>query len=110
METKVDEKSKRLGFSEASEELGILERLSQSVWAAISEFSRRPNFDRDTGEVELGIHDSRQDQLRGYRELAHHAYGRTVIGKRIDEVKKAKAGKEIGALISNHLLRAVQIA
>lgn len=88
MQAKGNKDSIRPGYAEASEELGILERLSQSVWAAISEFSRRPNFDRNTGEVELAIHDSRQDQLRGYRELAHHAYGRTVIGKKIDEVRK----------------------
>jgi hypothetical protein len=88
VKAKAGKDSSRPGYAEASEELGILERLAQSVWAAISEFSRRPNFDRDTGEVELAIHDSRQDQLRGYRELAHHAYGRTVMGNKIDEVRK----------------------
>ena len=86
-ERRGEDANSRPGYAEASEELGVLERLSQRVWAAISEFSKRPNFDRDTGEVELGVHDSRQSQLKGYRELAHHAYGRTVIGNKIDEVR-----------------------
>ncbi len=54
----------RPGISEAKEELEILARLAHRVSAAISEFSKRPSFDRDTGEVELGIHSSRQINLR----------------------------------------------
>src|SRR5258708_13357675 len=80
-----DNDAVRPGLSEAKEELDILERLAHRVWAAISEYSKRPSFDRDTGEVELGIHDSRQNQLKGYRELAHHVYGRTGSGDRVDE-------------------------
>jgi hypothetical protein len=80
-----DNDAARPGLSEAKEELDILERLAHHVWASISEYSKRPSFDRDTGEVELGIHDSRQNQLKGYKELAHHVYGRTVAGDRIDE-------------------------
>src|ERR1700730_7925177 len=75
----------RLGHFEAPGELDNLEILAQRVWAAISDFRKRPNFDGDTGEVELGIHDSRQELLKGYRELAHHCYGRTVIGNKVDE-------------------------
>ena len=75
----------RPGHSEAADELDTLEKLSQRVWAAISDFRKRPNFDGNTGEVELGIHDSRQELLKGYKELAHHCYGRTVIGEKIDE-------------------------
>jgi hypothetical protein len=75
----------RPGRAESREELTILERLSQRVWAAISDFGRRPDFSGETGEVELEIHDSRQKQLKGYRELAQHCYGRTVIGNKIDE-------------------------
>jgi hypothetical protein len=56
----------------AREELQILEQLAQRVWVAISDLNKRPDFDRDTGEVELAIHESRQQQLRGYKELAHH--------------------------------------
>jgi hypothetical protein len=56
----------RPGLSEAIEELGILEKLTHAVWAAISEFSKRPSFNSETGEVELGIHDSRQELLKGY--------------------------------------------
>jgi hypothetical protein len=81
-ENDVDDRPAR---KEASEELDILEKLSRGVWAAISEFSKRPNFDGETGEVELGIHESRQNQLKAYKELAHHAYGRTVTGNRVDE-------------------------
>lgn len=75
----------RPGLAEAKEEINVLETLAHRVWAAISEFSKRPSFDSDTGDVELGIHDTRQNQLKGYKELAHHVYGRTVAGNRIDE-------------------------
>jgi hypothetical protein len=47
----------RPGYTEAREELNVLERLSQRIWAAISDYGKRPKFDRHTGEVELGIHD-----------------------------------------------------
>jgi hypothetical protein len=80
-----DNDAVRPGLSEAREELDVLEKLAYRVWAAISEYSKRPSFDRDTGEVELGIHESRQYQLKGYKELAHHVYGRTVAGDSIDE-------------------------
>lgn len=79
----------RPGHIEATDELNTLEKLSQRVWAAISDFRKRPNFDGNTGEVELGIHDSRQELLKGYKELAHHCYGRTVIGDKIDEERDA---------------------
>jgi hypothetical protein len=75
------------GYLAAREELTILERLHHSVWVAISRLSKRPNFDAETGEVDLAIHDARQKELKGYKELADHCYGRTVIGTKVDEEK-----------------------
>jgi hypothetical protein len=42
--------SRRPGYVEAKEELTILERLSQGIWAAISGFGKRPNF---SGEIDF---------------------------------------------------------
>lgn len=85
VESNGNDASMRPGHAESREELTIVEKLSHQVWAAISGLSRRPNFSGETGEVELGIHDSRQQELKGYRELAQHCYGRTVIGNKVDE-------------------------
>jgi len=71
-EIKTQDTYYREAYDASREELQILEQLAQRVWAAISDLSKRPNFDRDTGEVELAIHESRQQQLRGYKEHAHH--------------------------------------
>jgi hypothetical protein len=78
----IDERS---GSSASREELSVLERLAYSVWAAISELSKRPKFDSQTNEVDLSLHDTRQSNLKAHKELADHCYGRTVIARKIND-------------------------
>jgi hypothetical protein len=70
----------------AREELSVLDRLSLKLLSKISELaSRRPSFDRRTTVADISVHESQRALLKGYEELAHHCYGRTVTGKEIDE-------------------------
>jgi transcription elongation GreA/GreB family factor len=53
--------------------------------AKISELLRKPNLSGKVNRTELAIHDTRYSQLKGYEELAHNCYGRTVTGNDLDE-------------------------
>jgi hypothetical protein len=68
----------------AREEVSTLEKLSRAVWSVMSEFSKRPNFTGKISDVDLSINEVRQSKLKGYEELAHHCYGRTITGQEID--------------------------
>src|SRR5262245_37960524 len=70
----------------AQEELSILDRLSNALSTIISDLTRhRPQFDRRNEHTEVALHERNYASLKGYQELAHHCYGRTVVGKEIDE-------------------------
>jgi hypothetical protein len=76
----------------AREELSTLDRLSQAIIAKISELLRqRPQFDRRSSAADFALHEVRYSSLKGYEELADHCYGRTVLGKEIDEDGRAKS-------------------
>jgi len=51
----------------------------------MSDFSKRPSFSGKISDVDLSINDVKQAKLKGYQELAHHCYGRTVTGEETDE-------------------------
>jgi hypothetical protein len=70
----------------AREEIAVLDALSSGLSTKISELLRqRPQFEKRESGVAYAIHESRYSSLEAYRELAQHSYGRTVVGKEIDE-------------------------
>jgi hypothetical protein len=80
------QKTETLEISAAQEELSILDKLANALSAIISDLTRqRPQFDRRNEHTEVALHERKYSSLKGYQELAHHCYGRTVIGKEVDE-------------------------
>jgi UvrD-like helicase family protein len=73
-------------LSAAQEELSILDKLADALSTIISDLTRqRPQFDRRNEHTEVALHERKYSSLKGYQELAHHSYGRTVVGREIDE-------------------------
>jgi len=73
-------------LSAAQEELSILDKLAEALTTIISSLIRqRPQFDQRNENTEVVIHELKYSSLKGYEELAHHSYGRTVIGREIDQ-------------------------
>ncbi len=70
----------------AREELTTLDKLSQALVSIISDLLRlRPQFDRKSSTADFALHEVRYSSLKGYQELADHCYGRTVLGKEVDD-------------------------
>ena len=73
-------------LSAAREELSILDKLAEALTTIISSLIRqRPHFDQRNENTEVVLHELKYSSLKGYQELAHHSYGRTVIGREIDQ-------------------------
>lgn len=85
----LEEREPRPGALAARDELNTLEKLSRVVWSVLSEFSKRRTFKGKISEVDLAINDVQQSRLKGYEELAHHCYGRTVTGSDTDDNDRA---------------------
>lgn len=67
----------------AEQELDTLQRLAAGVSTTIADLmGKRPTFDGSS--VELSLQDMRYSTLKGYQELAHRCYGKTVLGKEFD--------------------------
>ncbi len=76
----------------AREELATLDKLSQALVSIISDLLRqRPQFDRKSSTADFALHEVRYSSLKGYQELADHCYGRTVLGKEIDDDGRVKS-------------------
>jgi hypothetical protein len=69
------------------EELGVLDRLSQGLSTLISQLFRgqRRVFDRNSTNVDFSMHEKDRASLKAHEELAHHCYGKTVIGREVAE-------------------------
>jgi hypothetical protein len=78
----VSDKSKN--YAAASEELDVLERLSQGVLAQISDLTKRPQLHGNMDPTEFALLKHNYAKLKAYEELAHHCYGRTSIGTEVD--------------------------
>jgi hypothetical protein len=74
----------------ASEELNVLEKLSDGVSHQVRDFSKTRRFEGPVDNTEFALHQQRYSQLKAYEELAAACYGRTVLGREIDEKDRPK--------------------
>lgn len=74
----------------ARQELDVLNNLSPGVSAQIAELSERPQSLGQIDNTEFALLEHRYARLKAFEELAHSCYGRTVIGKELDEEDRPK--------------------
>lgn len=75
---------KRQSLEAAKQELTILEKLAAGVSKKISELRRRPVLDGTTSPIDVQLSEQRYSELKGFDELAHRCYGKTIIGTESD--------------------------
>ena len=79
-----------VGIAAAREEIASLDKLAQGVAAKIKEYASHNSLGAAGSPSDLEVGEVRHNLRKSYEELAHHVYGRTVMGSDIDEDGKPK--------------------
>jgi hypothetical protein len=82
--------TQRIELSAAAEEIGTLDKMAEGVRDTISELSAKRSGADVASAVAIGVGEARGNLLRAYQELAHHVYGRSVLGRVTDDDGKEK--------------------